>query len=113
MVPSVQANRLRPRSWARDTWLSAWGWRRCVVMLYNTEDVYEGVDGRVTTGSSSVATENAKPGSLAWLPQRLRFVPTGVRGEFLGADFVSWLDSGRGVRVEGWCSESSIAAGEA
>ncbi|WP_433519562.1 N,N-dimethylformamidase beta subunit family domain-containing protein [Nonomuraea sp. CA-143628] len=59
-----------------------------------------------------VAAENAKAGSTAWLPQRLRFTPGGTRGEFIGAsDQVTWLDSGRSHAIEGWCSEPSVRAG--
>ena len=34
--------------------------------------------------TSTVAIENAKHGSTDWLPKRLRFSPSGVRGQFVG-----------------------------
>lgn len=62
---------------------------------------------------SSITAENAKPGTMDWLPQQTRFSPTGTRGKTIGSyDGVNWLDSGRGAAVEGWCSEQSVPAGE-
>lgn len=62
--------------------------------------------------ASRVVAENANPGTTAWLPQRISFTPSGTRGEVVGTDGVTWLDSGRGTAIEGWCSERSVRTGE-
>jgi hypothetical protein len=56
--------------------------------------------------------ENARKGSLSWLPQRLSFTPASKPGEFLGTEGAQWRDSGRSTAIEGWCSESSVNAGD-
>jgi hypothetical protein len=67
----------------------------------------------LTSQSALVRQENARPGTLDWVPRRMKFTPGGRHGETLGADQVTWLDSGRSVTIEGYCSQPSVQAGEA
>lgn len=59
-----------------------------------------------------IVAENQLPGTLEWLPKRLRFEPDGTRGQTLRPDGVTWLDTGRSTAIEGYCSQTSFAAGE-
>jgi hypothetical protein len=66
----------------------------------------------VTSHSSDelVRAENAKAGSIAWLPQRMRFQPGNTFDELVQGR-VNWLDSGRSTAIEGYCSAPSVLAG--
>jgi len=59
-----------------------------------------------------VLAENSKPGTVSWLPRRLRHTPGTRRAETLGVGHDRWLDSGRCRFIEGWCSEPSVRAGD-
>lgn len=64
------------------------------------------------TSLMPVEAENARPGTMEWLPKRLGFIPDGTRGKTIDDYGVTWLDSGRGAALEGWCSERSVCGGE-
>lgn len=61
--------------------------------------------------SNLIVEENSKPGSLAWMPQRLRFRPADVRRDMEDTE-ARWLDSGRNRLIEGWASAPSVKAGQ-
>ncbi|TCC36443.1 N,N-dimethylformamidase beta subunit family domain-containing protein [Kribbella speibonae] len=60
--------------------------------------------------NNPIVAENLKPGTLSWLPERQRFTPT------MSYDETPWArsdrDSGRSERIEGWCSQASVTAGD-
>jgi hypothetical protein len=76
--------------------------------------------------SNPVVAENEKPGTLSWLPERLRFTPDvsygevakerdltySPFGEYEGDDNAPHRDAGRCALIEGWCSQQSVQAGE-
>jgi hypothetical protein len=80
------------------------------------------------TGSRSnpVVAENLRPGTLSWLPERLRFTPDvsygeavkerdltySPLGEYRRDDNAPHRDSGRCAIIEGWCSHPSVKAGD-
>jgi hypothetical protein len=66
----------------------------------------------VVRGAGRVRAENGKPGTVSWLPRRLRHTPGTKRAQTLGIGHDRWLDSGRCRLIEGWCSQASVRAGD-
>jgi hypothetical protein len=66
--------------------------------------------------SNPIVAENLKPGTLSWLPERLRFTPDVSYGEtpvgHQGDGGAPHRDAGRCALIEGWCSQPSVQAGD-
>ncbi|WP_163512165.1 N,N-dimethylformamidase beta subunit family domain-containing protein [Fodinicola acaciae] len=65
-----------------------------------------------TTRPHVIAVENAKPGTVDWLPRRLSYRPGVSAGQKPGADRLIWQDSGRNAEIEGWCAATSVLPGD-
>jgi hypothetical protein len=63
---------------------------------------------------SIVTAENRRAGTASWLPQSVRYEPGTDFGQWLseGRGAVNWLGTGRSTRIEGWCSHTSVLAGD-
>jgi hypothetical protein len=76
-----------------------------------------------TSRSNPIVAENLKPGTLSWLPERLRFTQNTSYGETLKERDLTYSPlgeydrdvdrlAGRSATIEGWCSQQSVKAGD-